>query len=200
MQLLSRIQSTVARAAILTSLLALAPTASFATPVYSITETTGDLFQLSPDLQAITAAESQGSFPAFGADAHRLSVELLLAYDFSAATSFQSPEPAGETGVNYLTTGQFYEGGTPIVEIPAGITISSDVTGGSQYATILALPELPSSDVMANITGPAGQSAPLYFFEESSSVPDNGVASVWLLVAALMAIYGATRCRLMRGV
>jgi hypothetical protein len=29
-------------------------------------------------------------------------------------------------------------------------------------------------------------------------VPDNGVSSVWLLAAALMAIHGATRCRLMR--
>ena len=75
---------------------------------YSITETTGDLFALSPDLQAIAAVESQGSFPLFGADAHHLNVELSLAYDFSVATSLQSPEPAGETGVNYLITGQFF--------------------------------------------------------------------------------------------
>jgi len=198
MTLFSRILSPVARAVALTSLVALAPIASFATPLFSITETTGDLFELSPDLQAIAAVVSQGSFPAFGADAHHLNVELLFAYDFAAATSLQSPEPAGETGVNYLIAAQFSEGGTPIVEIPADIDIYSDVTGGSRYATILALPELPSSDVIANITGPAGLSAPLYFIEESSSVPDNGVSSVWLLVAALMAIHGATRCRLMR--
>jgi hypothetical protein len=158
-------------------------------PVYSITdnEATGTL-TLSPDLAAISTLSFGGPNPAIGPHDLYITEDLNSGYNISKEVYEDQFGPSALARI-----GAFPAVPYPPIISPAEYFAYSDVEYAPYYGTDSSNPQLPNTDIMAEITAPDGSQAPLYFYVETGTVPDNTTPTLWLLGIALTGLYGLTR-------
>jgi hypothetical protein len=189
--------------AVFTCLLALAPMAVFADPFYSITNQAGVL-KFSPDLSSILSGVTTTPVPADGPDCYYTAAmfdDNYFIYDHLTApphdilqAALDSSGPFG--GIDYYTVTT-----TPTSDVWNGFAVYANVSDHTAVDGFLENPDVgiwPSGTVMDEISDPNGALQPLYFYETPGAVPDNAVASIWLLLLALAALYGTARFKLIR--